>query len=116
MKILIVEDEEDIREIITEFLSILGIPYVSVSNGKDAMKEIENNVFDVVFTDLKLPDIYGTVIIEEIRKRSSKTIITAISGFTDRGTKDKVFQAGANYYLEKPFSLKELEEIIKMAE
>ena len=115
MRVLVIEDEADIREIVCEFLSILDVDYLSASNGKEAFEIIEKENFDIVFTDLKLPDINGMKIIEKIKESDTNTFLAVISGFCEEMIKEKAFRAGVDYYIEKPFSFKEISEVLELA-
>ncbi len=114
MKVLIVEDEEDIREVISEFLTIMNAEYDTAANGKEAFEAIKSSSYDMILTDLKLPDVYGIEIVKKVREQDSEIFIVVISGYTEKETKEKVFNAGANYYIEKPFSFTEISKIIDL--
>jgi DNA-binding response OmpR family regulator len=113
MKILVVEDEKDIREVFHDFLDALEIDHDTAEDGNSALKLIENNEYSLIFTDLKLPDIEGYEIIKKVREKNKNCCIAVISGFLEGDAKEKVLKLGANYYIEKPFSFAEIKEIIE---
>lgn len=115
MKMLVIEDEEDIREIVCEFLSILKIDHSVAADGKEAIDVFTQEKFDIVFTDLKLPNINGIEIIKKIRETDNNIFIVACSGFNDEETKSKAFLVGADYYIEKPFTFDEISKVLEMA-
>ena len=115
MKVMVIEDEDDIREIICEFLLILDVQYSEAANAKEACEILRNEKFDVIITDLKLSDISGIEIIKKVREIDKNTFIVACSGFSDEEAKAEALNAGAEYYIEKPFSFKEISAVLDMA-
>ena len=105
-KILIVEDEKKISDIVKLYLERDGFDVTVASTGSDAIREIRNR-FDLVILDLKLPDIDGETICKSIREISDMPVImlTAKSAEDDRV---KGLCIGADDYVIKPFSVREL--------
>ena len=105
-KILIVEDEKKISDIVKSYLERDGFDVTVAATGVAALREIKNR-FDLVILDLKLPDIDGETICKSIREISDMPVImlTAKSAEDDRV---KGLCIGADDYVIKPFSVREL--------
>ena len=110
-KVLIVDDEEDIREVLAEFCELLGAVSITASSGLEGFQIFQKEKFDLIITDLKMPDMDGFKFVDKIRKEDKNVPIVIVSGFIDEENKNKIFRKGANFYLEKPFKIKDLKEI-----
>ena len=105
-KILIVEDEKKISDIVKSYLGRDGFGVTVAATGAAALSEIKNR-FDLVILDLKLPDIDGETICKSIREISDMPVIM----LTDKSAEDdrvKGLFIGADDYVIKPFSVREL--------
>lgn len=104
--ILIIEDEEPIRELIKLNLSLVGYKTLEAGDGNEGLKLIKNEKIDLVLLDLMLPGIDGFEILPELIKKKIPTIIlTARDGLKD---KVKGLEMGADDYITKPFEAIEL--------
>lgn len=106
--ILIVEDESEIRQYITQLLREEGYIVSGVESGAEALKFLESRTPNLIILDLNLPDISGEGVCREIRKEHPMLpiiMLTARDGVTD---KVNGFQAGADDYINKPFIPEEL--------
>ncbi len=112
-KILVIDDEEDIRDIICEFCELNGYECVKASNGKEAIEIFNKEKFDIVFSDIKMPDIDGYEFVKKIKEVNKKIPIVIISGFIDDRTKNKFNEIGIDFYLEKPFKLSDIDNLIQ---
>lgn len=113
--ILLIEDEKIMRITIEDFLKIKGYNVYSVEKGKDALKILEEQPIDCVISDVKLPDIDGITILEEVKKYDANTPVILMTAF---GTVEKAVLAikkGAFDYITKPFSLDEFVLILERA-
>ena len=111
-KILIVDDEERIRDIIKEYLDFEGYTYDEASDGVEAIEKIRNDEFDAVVLDIMMPKVDGFTVVREVRKFSQVPVIM----LSARGEEyDKLFgfEMGVDDYITKPFSPKELVARIK---
>ena len=111
-KILIVDDEERIRDIIKEYLDFEGYTYDEASDGMEAIEKIKNNEYSVVVLDIMMPKVDGFTVVREVRKFSQVPVIM----LSARGEEyDKLFgfEMGVDDYITKPFSPKELVARIK---
>lgn len=112
MKILIVDDEILIREVIKEYTSIEGYEVTEAANGLEAIKQVEKNDFDIIIMDIMMPHLDGYQAIKKIK--DIKNIPCIILSARDQEY-DKLagFEIGIDDYLTKPFSPRELIARIK---
>jgi len=106
-KILIVEDEIRLREMVKEYLENEGFEIVEAGDGAEALEKCTDQTPDLVLLDIMLPKIDGWSVLKELRKTSEIPVIM----MTARGEEyDKLFgfELGVDDYIVKPFSLKEL--------
>jgi DNA-binding NtrC family response regulator len=113
-KILIIDDAEEILTALTNFFTQKNYEVVSASNGLDGLKHIEakDAAFDLIITDLVLPNISGVAIISIVKKKFPHTPVIAITGWGEH-PESLAKEAHADYVLEKPFKLPELEQLAK---
>ena len=104
MKILIVEDEEMIREGISDYLTDCGYETIQARDGEEALEQFSNHQVDLVLLDIQMPKLNGLEFLSEIRK-SSQVPVLMLTAFQDEEYKMSAFAALADGYLEKPFSL-----------
>ena len=104
MKILIVEDEDMIREGISDYLTDCGYETIQAADGEEALKQFFNHQVDLVLLDIQMPKRNGLEVLSEIRK-SSQVPVLMLTAFQDEEYKMSAFAALADGYLEKPFSL-----------
>ena len=103
MKILVVEDDQMIREGIAEYLSEFAYTIVEAKDGKEALSKFNNDI-NLVILDINIPFINGLEVLREIRKKS-KLPILMLTAFSDEEYKIDAFTNLADGYIEKPFSL-----------
>lgn len=113
MRILLVEDHEDTRGILQRLMSRWGHRVTTAASVKQAREEIEKGVFDMLLSDLGLPDGTGYDVIAAFRKRSDAPSI-AMSGFGMEADLVRSQQAGFTEHLVKPISADRLKELIKI--
>ena len=107
MKVLIVDDEEGIRQVIKEYCLFEKYECVGVSNGKEAIEYVQNNDVDIIILDIMMPNMDGYTALKEIRKISQVPVIM-LSARNDEYDKLLGFELGVDDYVAKPFSPKEL--------
>ena len=105
--ILVVEDDNSVKNLITTTLKAHDYRYLTASNGADAILEASSHNPDIVLLDLGLPDIDGVDVIKKIRTWSNMPIMV-ISARSEDTDKIDALDAGADDYLTKPFSVEEL--------
>jgi len=115
-KILVIDDEKDIRDLICKILDKNGYYAQSAENGKQGMIYQQKEKFDIIITDIFMPEKEGIETIIDLKKRYPDIKIIAISGGTRGGTADYLEMAkqfGADYSFHKPFNVNEVVKIVK---
>jgi len=108
MRILLVEDEENIREVVKLNLELEEYEVVTSANGKDALKKIEEQHFDLLILDVMLPDVDGFQICEQVRLSNMEVPIMFLTAKDTSLDRINGLKRGADDYLTKPFHLEEL--------
>ncbi|WP_024953632.1 response regulator transcription factor [Sulfurospirillum arcachonense] len=108
MKILLLEDEHMLRTSIEEYLIAFNHKIVGFTNGEDALKNLENNIYDLLVLDINVPKLNGLELLKELKEQDIVTPTIFISANLDIEDISEAFDLGACDYLKKPFHLKEL--------
>lgn len=103
MKILVVEDDRNIREGICEFFSEFGYDLIQAGDGREAIEKFDDEV-KLVILDIQIPKINGLEVLKNIREKS-KLPVLILTAFSDEEYKIEAFTSLADGYMEKPFSL-----------
>ena len=104
MKILIVEDEDMIREGISDYLTDCGYETIQAADGQEALEQFSSYEIALVLLDIQMPKLSGLEVLVEIRKISQVPVLM-LTAFQDEEYKMSAFASLADGYLEKPFSL-----------
>ena len=105
-RVLVIDDEAEIREILRETLEAAGYEVAVAANGREGLAAQQHRPADLVITDIFMPEKEGLETIQELRKRSPRPKIIAMSGGGGLGTLDYLpaaQQFGADRSIEKPF-------------
>lgn len=113
MRILVIEDERDLAEALTEGLILDGYTAEYVLSGNAASELLAHEWFDLVMLDLNLPERDGLEILRELRERNVETKILILSARDSIESRVAGLDAGANDYLVKPFAFAELEARVR---
>jgi len=107
-RILVVDDEEDVRETLSGVLKSLNyIPYIAAS-GAEALEILKHEKIDVVLSDLYMPEMDGIQLLKRIRALNSKVIFMMITAHPTIETAVETIKKGAYDYLTKPFHIEEV--------
>lgn len=106
-KILIVDDEDKIRDIIKKYAEFDGYEVEEASGGLEAVTKCRDKDYDIIILDIMMPDLDGFSVCKEIRKRSASPVIM-LSARGEEYDKLHGFEVGIDDYVVKPFSPKEL--------
>jgi len=112
IKILAVDDEESILEMLKSLLSSQGINHDFANNGLDAIKKIKSDEYDVIITDLRMPGVSGLEVIEEAKKKNPNTQVIMLTGYADLDTAISTLRLGAADLLQKPVKIDFLLNVI----
>lgn len=104
INILIVEDEKEIREGVSEYLSEVGYNVISAEDGMQAIELFKNSKIDLVILDIMLPKANGFVVLNKIRQESNVPVIM-LTAMSDDYTQIMSFDEKADDYITKPFSI-----------
>lgn len=113
MKLLVVEDEEVIQNIISKGLKKKGYAIDQASNGKMALELFAVNEYDLIILDLNLPQVDGMEVLKQIRELNQEIKILILSARSQVEDKIKGLDGGSNDYMVKPFDFFELEARIR---
>jgi two-component system, NtrC family, response regulator AtoC len=114
-KILVVDDEVLMRNFLLEALKRKGIEAVAAESGEKALKLLQEQSFDMVITDMKMPGISGMEVLRKVKELSPHTLVMVITAFGTIENAVEAMKAGAFHYLIKPFSLESLTANIEKA-
>jgi two-component system KDP operon response regulator KdpE len=114
-RVLVTDDDADIRRVLRSTLITLGFDAAEASNGEQALKEIEARPFDVVLLDVNMPGMGGIEACRQIRKKAPRLQILMVTVRDREEDKIKALDAGADDYITKPFSMPELAARIRSA-
>jgi len=104
LNILFVEDEESLRNIITETFSKLGVHFETAENGKIALEKIQNDSYDLIVTDINMPIMNGLDLVEKVRHTLNLHIpIYIMSAHTEQRYLDRAKELEVENYIMKPF-------------
>lgn len=111
--VLVIEDEPDVMEITCETLKRLGYTVIQAATGREAVEKVRSGIIDVVLLDIKLPDMSGTQVYPLIMEQNPELKVIVYSGYSADGPALEILDAGADGFIQKPFSIKGLSEKMK---
>ena len=114
-RILVVDDERVIREILAEFLALEGFSVHTVEDGEKALTELRLRPYDLLITDLKMPRLSGLQLLERIEQERLGVLTVLMTGFGTVETAIEAMKKGAYDYLLKPFKVEEVIHVVERA-
>lgn len=111
-RILVVDDEEVIRELLNEALQRKGYDIHTSENGKEALVKLSEDEYDLLITDIRLPDVSGMKILSKARAKHPDLGIIMITAYGSIKNAVKAMKQGAFDYITKPFGLDEMEMVV----
>lgn len=108
LKLLLADDENDIREVIEDRLNSWGFNVVTATTGAEALEKINSEKFDGVLLDVKMPEMSGIEVLEKVRQRDTELPIIIVTSSTSRDAAIGSLAKGANEFILKPFEWEEL--------
>ncbi len=114
-RILIVDDEQGIRELLTIELAKLGHTIDTASNGEEAISKIQSEKYDVVITNIKMPKHDGLEVLDTVKKVSPETEVIMITGYATVENAVEAMKNGAYDFIQKPFNIDEVIALLEKA-
>jgi len=113
--ILVVDDEVSMRELLDVLLAKQGYQVSEARNGKQALKMIQKNNYDLILSDIRLGDITGLEVLTEAKQKNPDTVVIIISAYSTTEIAVKAMNGGAYDFIPKPFDNIELKQTIQKA-
>jgi len=115
-KILVVEDDNDSRNALCAMLDALGFSYVGFASGKEALKAMKNQKIDMALLDIMMPEMNGFEVMQALKAIPEYKAIPIIMVTAKDQDSDVLhgYQSGADYYITKPFTVKQLDYGIRI--
>ena len=107
-RILVVDDDEELREMIRNFLAYRGCFVETACDGLDGCEVLKRNTFDMVITDIYMPRMNGLELLEAIQHKYDNLLTLAMTGFPNQDITKRVLEKGTCGCLVKPFTLQQL--------
>jgi CheY-like chemotaxis protein len=111
-RILIVDDDSIVRDILCRLLTALGFEVRSFDNGFDALNSFINEVFDLVFSDIQMPGMNGWELAFNIKKVTPEVPVILITGMTKDEVEEELINGHADSILFKPFNVTQIKAAI----
>lgn len=115
IRILVVDDEEIMREMLCDTLSLAGYTVKTAKDGYHAMAQTEKENFDIVITDIKMPDISGIELFLRLLKTNPETCVILMTAYGTVKSAINAIKLGAYDYLCKPFELADVKKVVEKA-
>ena len=112
-RILVVDDEEDIRRTISMTLEHAGYKVDTAENGKKAVEKTEANFYNLAIIDIRLPDMEGTELLTTLKETTPRMVKIILTGYPALQNAVSAINRGVDYYLIKPVNTDELLRVIK---
>lgn len=111
-KLLIVDDEVDVREFAKNFFKKRNIEVFTASGGQEALNLIETQKPDLVLLDVRMEEMNGIEVLKKIREKNNHVKVVMVTGVEDEETVNEAHRLGIKGYIHKPLVLEELEKVV----
>jgi CheY-like chemotaxis protein/anti-sigma regulatory factor (Ser/Thr protein kinase) len=115
-RILVIEDEKEVRELLYDILTGEGHEVETAPNGREGMKIFKKGEFDLIFTDLGMPGMTGLQVAEAIKKTNTKTPVILITGWELQLKDSELKKSGINLVVNKPFKVEQVLRLVQECE
>ena len=113
LKILLVDDEDHLQEVLGLLLELDGHQVTTAFSGEQALEHAKEKKFDLVITDYKMPGMNGMDVVRSIKKENPDTSVVMITGYPTEDTEKEAQKLGVDEYVAKPFHMDKMREIIR---
>lgn len=114
-RILVVDDQESMRDMLADLLDMMGYEPCTVANGTAALEELIGSDVDLVITDLNMPEMDGIELMKRIKARTPELPVIVITGYGTFNTERQVLSDGADGYIPKPCTINRVQETVNTA-
>ena len=111
--ILVIEDDKDVRQLLSDILISEGHEVRVASNGKKGLELFRSRKFDLVLTDLGMPEMSGWQVSKEIKKINDKTPVAVITGWVVDPKEPEMRESGVDFIINKPFQTDQLLRLVQ---
>ena len=115
IKLLVVDDEQEMCNILQEYFTDSGFDVVTVNNAEQAIKQLDASEFDCLLTDMRMPGIGGMALLKQLRDRKINVPVVMMTAFGTVDSAVEAMKSGAFHFVKKPFKLNELKTIVEQA-
>ncbi|MDT8420173.1 MAG: response regulator [Desulfuromonadales bacterium] len=112
-KILVVDDDRDMRDNIVEILTDSEFEIAAAEDGEDALRQLKGQSFDLVLLDLLMPGLSGMDVLSMIKRESPSTQVIMVTAFSTVDNAVEAMRKGADDYITKPFKINELRMTVR---
>lgn len=114
-KILVVDDEKIMRDLVQRILNKAGYQVETKDNGEAALERLAEDDFDMVISDVNMPGVGGFELLKEVKKQYPQTAVIMMTGYADTFTIKDALMFGADEYITKPFKHYEVTVVVERA-
>ncbi len=114
-QVMVVDDEENIREVLSNYLQSMNYEVETAEDGQDALDKFKKGDFDLIISDLLMPNIDGLELLKRIREIDKEVIFLMITGYPSIETAVEAIKKGAYDYITKPFHMEDVKLRIERA-
>src|SRR5262245_32251409 len=107
-RILVVDDEESIREFFEIMLKREGYEVVTASNGREALEKLKKAKVDLILSDIQMPEMSGLELLAAVKELDPELVVIMITAFGSTETAVEAMKLGAYDYVQKPFKIEEI--------
>ena len=111
-RILIIEDDEEMRSLLEDVLDEEGFKTESASNGSEGLRKLSKESFDLILTDIRMPGLTGLDILPVIKRLQPEASVIVITAFGNEEIHRRSVEKGAAGYLEKPIHMDKLKTLV----
>jgi CheY-like chemotaxis protein len=111
-RILVIDDEESVRDILSRMLKVKGHWVVVASDGEEGIERFKNEAFDLVFTDLGMPKMSGWEVGKTIKEMNPQVPVVMITGWGMELNREKMSESGIDLVVSKPFQFDQVVELV----
>jgi CheY-like chemotaxis protein len=111
-RILIVDDNPNMSVLLSDILEIFDFQGAHAQDGSEALEKLRRHKYDLVFTDLRMPNMDGLDLLKAIKSEHPEMPVVVVTGYSDANTKEEVISERADGFLSKPFKVNEIQFLL----